>query len=101
MVALASPKRRSAPDVQESALPEVAFYAKMVGNGDVYVQIRKKDKNTFAVWISGIKVRMPIDEKISRKVIKEAIKTGTLCHGVKIKIKKSDLDRIEALLSEE
>lgn len=101
MVALASPRRRSAPDVQESELPEIAFFATMVGNGQVYIQIRRKDKHTFAVWISGVKVRRTIDEKISRKKFEKALETGEICHNVKIKIDKSELDRIKAFLNEQ
>ena len=66
-------------DVQESELPEVCFYATEVGNGRVFVQIRKKkSKNTFAVWVTGGTKPKVTDEKVSRQKIENASKSRRL-----------------------
>lgn len=100
MVALASPCRRSAADVQESELPEVCFYANQVGNGRVFVQIRKKKgKDIFAVWVSGGINNKATDEKISRKNLEETLRTGKLLENVKIKMTDFTKARIINILA--
>lgn len=87
MVAIASPKRRSAPDVQESELPEVCFYAERLGGSiRIFIQIRKKNgKDTFAVFATGESI-FPFDEKMSREDLEKVLKTGKICSRLTIKI---------------
>lgn len=100
MVALADPKRKSAVDVQESELPEVCFYAHQIGNGRIFIQIRKKSgKNTFAVWVSGGAKHIVADEKIGRKDLEETLVSGKLLENVKIKMTDFTRARITNILA--
>ncbi len=100
MVALADPKRKSAQDVQESELPEVCFYAMQIGNGRVFVQIRKKKgKDIFAVWVNGGVNNKVTDEKISRTRLEESLRTGKLLESIKIRITDFTSARIKKILA--
>ena len=101
MVAIAPTKRRSAPDVQESELPEVCFYAERVGsNNRVFIQIRKKkSKDTFAVFIIGENFPA-FDEKMTSKALEKVLETGNICSRLRIKIDRSISIQIKRILAE-
>lgn len=65
---------------QKCPLVEIAFEAIMAGGGRCLVQIRKKSKDVFAVWICWIctseKVQKVIDEKVSRAVLQKWFEQG-------------------------
>lgn len=99
MVALADPKRRSAPDVQESEETEIRFNAIQVGNGRVYVQIRKKSKDAFAVTVGGGKKTSAIEGRVSRSTLEKVKTSGQLLENVKIKMTDSTRARITNILA--
>ena len=86
------------PSVQESDLPEVCFFAGELGNGRVWVQIRKKDKKTFAVWVHhGGKAKVT-DMKVPRAKLENAFDTRELTLG-QVKLIDCDSRGIKKILN--
>lgn len=86
--------------VQESELPEVCFHAREVGNGRVWVQIRKKkSKDTFAVWVTGGHKSRVTDEKIGRMILEASLESGVLHINTKSKITDLLVAKIRKILA--
>lgn len=69
---------KSASDVQESENPDVCFVANRIGHGPVFVQIRRKDDNNFAIALSSENGKKVIEDRIGRKKLEKALSTRIL-----------------------
>ncbi|OIO31045.1 hypothetical protein AUJ77_00905 [Candidatus Nomurabacteria bacterium CG1_02_43_90] len=65
---------------QKCPLLEITFAGDVNGHGKCIVQIRKKSKNIFAIWICthGGKIQKVIDEKITRLQLQAGFEQGFL-----------------------